>query len=85
MCEFCVSPTKSLKLHRQETDSNIVECYIHGASDGYALFLRQDLRVWIDDDRNPRIQQGNEYVYLDINYCPICGRDLRSECNAEDR
>lgn len=81
MCEFCKAPTKSLKWHRQETDSNIVECFIHGASDGYALFLRQDIKTYIDDDMKPKIKQGNEYVYLDINFCPICGRDLRSEEN----
>ena len=79
MCEFCEAPTKSLKLHRQETDSNIVECFIHGASDGYALFLRQDMKTYIDDDMKPKIKQGNEYVYLDINFCPICGRDLRRD------
>ena len=79
MCEFCKAPTKSLKLHRQETDSNIVECFIHGASDGYALFLRQDMKTYIDDDMKPKIKQGNEYVYLDINFCPICGRDLRRD------
>ena len=84
MCEFCKAPTKILKLHRQETDSNIVECFIHGASDGYALFLRQDMKAYIDDDMKPKIKQGNEYVYLDINFCPICGRDLRSEENAEN-
>lgn len=76
MCEFCEEPTKSLKFHRQETDSNIVESFIHGASDGYALFLRQDLKASIGEDFKPKVKQGNKYVYLDINYCPICGRKL---------
>lgn len=76
MCEFCKEPTKSIKWHRQDTDTNISECFIHGASDGYAMFLRQGLKASIADDLKVKISQNNEYAYINIKYCPFCGRKL---------
>ena len=76
MCEYCKEPTKTIKWHRQDTDTNIAECFIHGASDGYAMFLRQGLKTDITDDFKLKINQMNEYAYIDINYCPFCGKKL---------
>lgn len=75
MCEYCEEPTRNIKLHRQDTDSNIVECFIHKESDGAALFIRQNLVVDISG-RQLNIKQMNDYVYVDINYCPFCGKKL---------
>lgn len=75
MCEYCEEPTRNIKLHRQDTDSNIVECFIHKESDGAALFMRQDLVAKLSD-RKLNVKQMNDYVYADINYCPFCGRKL---------
>ena len=79
MCEFCEEPTKSIKWHRQDTDTNIAECFIHGASDGHVMFLRQGLKVTITGDLKTKISQLNEYAYIDINFCPFCGRKLSGE------
>lgn len=75
MCEYCEEPTKNIKFHRQDTDSNITECFIHKENDGAALFIRQDLVAKLSD-RRLNVKQMNEYVYLDICYCPFCGRKL---------
>lgn len=77
MRKFCEEPTKTIKWHRQDTDANISECFIHGASDGYAMFLRQGLKVNITDDLKSKISQHNKYAYIDINYCLFCGNELR--------
>lgn len=79
MCEYCKAPGKEIKLHRQETDSNITECFIHIASDGAALFLRQQFVVGFTDDYKQEIKQLNDYVYADIEYCPMCGRKLNHD------
>lgn len=76
MCEYCKEPTKSIKWNRQYTDTNISECFIHGASDGYAMFLRQGLKASITDDLKVKISQNNEYAYINIKYCPFCGQKL---------
>lgn len=76
MCEYCNEPTKNIKLHRQRTDTNIVECYIHGLCNGYAIFLRQDLKINITSDLKVKISQLNKLAYIDINFCPFCGRKL---------
>lgn len=76
MCEFCEEPTKNLMPHRQFTDSNITEMFLHGENDGYALFIRQSPVVHIGEDAEMTLSQINDYVYLDIKYCPICGRKL---------
>lgn len=75
MCKYCEETTRNIKLHRQDTDSNIVECFIHKASDGAALFIRQNFVADISG-RQLNIKQMNEYVYVDINYCPFCGKKL---------
>ena len=76
MCKFCEMPTKELKFHRQETDTNITECFIHKASDGYSIMLRQGMKVSFTDRFGVKINQDNQYAYLEINFCPICGRKL---------
>lgn len=75
MCKYCEEPTRNIKFHRQDTDSNIVECFIHKASDGAALFIRQDLVAKLEDCKI-NVKQMNKYVYAGINYCPFCGRKL---------
>lgn len=75
MCEYCEEPTRNIKLHRHDTDSNIMECFIHKASDGAALFIRQDLVAKFADHKL-NVKQMNEYVYVGINYCMFCGRKL---------
>lgn len=75
MCKFCEEPTKNINFHRQETDSNICECYIHKCNDGAALFLRESMVVNLTDEEL-KIKQENELVYIDIKYCPFCGRKL---------
>ena len=79
MCEYCAEPSKEIRLHRQKTDSNITECFIHTASDGAALFLRQQFVVGFTDDLKQVIKNLNDYVYADINYCPMRGRKLEVE------
>lgn len=74
MCKYCEEPTKNIRLHKQDTDSNISDCFIHKANDGAALFLRQSFIVKPID--NFRIAQDNEFVYIDIKYCPFCGKKL---------
>lgn len=48
---------------------------MHKSDDGAALFLRQDLVTKIGVSKLD-VKQNNEYVYVDINYCPFCGRKL---------
>ena len=74
MCKHCEEPTKNIRLHRQDTDSNISECFIHKASDGAAIFIRESFVLKLNDKFE--ICQDNDYVYIDINYCPFCGRKL---------
>ena len=74
MCKYCEEPTKNIRLHRQDTDSNISECFIHKASDGTAIFMRESFVVKLSDKLE--ISQDNDYVYMDIEYCPFCGRKL---------
>lgn len=76
MCEYCNKPAKKIKWHRQDTDTNISECFILGADDGYAMFLRQGLKANITDDLKIKISQNNDLAYIYINYCPFCGRKL---------
>ena len=74
MCKYCEEPTKNIRLHRQDTDSNISECFIHKASDGAAIFMRESFVVKLSDKLE--ISQDNDYVYMDIEYCPFCGMKL---------
>ena len=78
MCEFC-EQEKNLKLHRQYTDTNIQEIYIHTAKDGAALFIRQPM--WKLEDENGvdkiNVRLSTDLAYLDIKYCPLCGRELK--------
>lgn len=48
---------------------------MHKSADGAALFLRQDLVTKIGVSKLD-VKQNNEYVYVNINYCPFCGRKL---------
>lgn len=49
------------------------------------------VRAWIDDERNMRVfavtDKNSTFASTDcvftINYCPICGRELRGADNAE--
>lgn len=49
MCEFC-ERGEEIKFYRQDTDTNISECFIHGGSDGHALFLRQNPKIDITNE-----------------------------------
>ena len=75
MCEYCRGG-KQIKFHRQDTDSNIVDCFIENCSDGSAIFLRESGVFKMDGYGRPYIKQDNDLVYMDINYCPMCGRKL---------
>lgn len=79
MCAYCEEPTKNIEFHRQKSDSNITECFIHTASDGAALFLRQDFVLKLTNDCKPIITQTPDLVYANIRYCPMCGRKLKDE------
>lgn len=85
MCDYCKMPSKDLKFHRQETDTNIQECFIHEASDGYSIMLRQNITVRLTEKFGVKLDQECKYAFLEINYCPICGRDLRSEENGKSQ
>lgn len=74
MCKYCEEPTKEIRLQRKNTDSNISECFIHKASDGAAIFMRESFVVKLSDKLE--ISQDNDYVYMDIEYCPFCGMKL---------
>lgn len=75
MCEYCRGG-KQIRLHRQRIDSNITDCFIKKCSDGAAMFLRESAVIKLDDKRRPHIKWDNDLVYMDINYCPMCGRKL---------
>lgn len=75
MCQYCEEPTRNIKLHRQDTDTNIIECFIHKCNDGAALFMKQNFVTRIINNKIG-IRQMNEYAYMDIYYCPFCGRKL---------
>ena len=76
MCEYCVEPTKDFSFVRQSRESNIRECFIHVASDGAALFLRQDYAVKAGKDGKLIINHIPDLIYANIKYCPMCGRKL---------
>lgn len=78
MCEFCTN-RRQITLHRRETDSNITDCFITTCSDGSALFLHENAVLKFDENGRPYIEQDNSLVYMDINFCPICGRKLDNE------
>lgn len=74
MCDYC-EKRKNIQMERQLTDSNIQSIHIHGESDGYALYLRQPM--WeITKDHKVKVRLTTDYLYLDINYCPFCGKKL---------
>ena len=75
MCEYC-EKGKRLELHRRQTDSNITDCFIQTFDDGSAIFLRECAVLKFGDDGKPYIEQDNDLVYMDINFCPICGRKV---------
>lgn len=75
MCEYCRGG-KQIRLHRQRTDSNITDCFIKKCNDGAAMFLRESAVLKLDDGGKLHIKQDNDFVYTDINYCPMCGRKL---------
>lgn len=78
MCEFCDN-RRQITLHRRETDSNITDCFIATCSDGSALFLNENAVLKFDENGKPYIEQDNSLVYMDINFCPICGKKLGDE------
>ena len=77
MCEFC-EKEKSLNLNRQFTDTNIQEIFLHTNRDGAALFIRQPM--WKIEEENGvdkiKVRLTTDYAYLDIKFCPLCGREL---------
>ena len=75
MCDYC-KKGKPLKLNRKE-ETNITEFFITTCSDGAAVFIRQPKFEIVGTDIH--IKQLTQYAYVDINYCPICGRELRKE------
>ena len=75
MCEFCGSG-KQIKLYGQDTDSNITDCFIGNCADGSVIFFRESAVIKLDDKGRPHIKWDNDLVYMDINYCPMCGRKL---------
>lgn len=75
MCEYC-EKRKQIPLHRRESDSNITDCYIVSADDGAAIFMRESAVLKFGGNGKPYIQQDNDLMYMDINYCPFCGRNL---------
>lgn len=72
MCDYC-EKGKSLELNRKE-ETNIAEFFIASSSDGAAIFIRQPKFEIVD--MKVLIKQMTQYAYLDIHYCPICGREL---------
>ena len=79
MCKYCEEPTKDISFVRQSKESNIKECFIHVASDGAALYLRQKYTVKFDSNGTPKINHLTDLIYTDINFCPMCGRKLEVE------
>lgn len=75
MCEYCRGG-KPINLHRQDTDSNIVDCFIKNCGDGSAIFFHESGVFKMDEYGRTYIKQDNDLVYMDINYCPMCGRKL---------
>lgn len=75
MCEYCRGG-KQIRLHRQRIDSNITDCFIGNCADGSAIFFRESAVIKLDDKGRPHIKWDNDLIYVDINYCPMCGRKL---------
>ena len=46
---------------------------------------RYDIELQVDGDVLYAWCSCGRRTVAEINFCPMCGRDLRSECNAEDR
>lgn len=80
MCDYC-EKEKKLDLHRQFTDTNIQEIFLHTERDGAALFLRQPM--WKIENENGvdkiKVRLTTDYAYLDIKFCPLCGKELKYE------
>lgn len=72
----CMCETgKPVPIHGREY-TNLSECFMMTAADGAALMLRQGLKVDTTDYCHLLIRNSEGYAYIDINYCPICGRRL---------
>lgn len=78
MCDYC-EKGKSLPLQRQLTDTNIEQIYIHTCRDGGGLFIRQP--KWHIENKDGvdkiMVRLTTEHAYLEIKYCPYCGRELK--------
>ena len=79
MCEFCnyyhssnggISG-KEIKILPCANETDLTDCQIHKGSndDKYGMVI---------------FSHGMTKGYFNINFCPICGRDLRSEENDKD-
>jgi hypothetical protein len=77
VCDYC-EKEKNFQLNRQLTDTNISEIFIHTEKDGGALFIRQPR--WHIEEVNGvekiMVRLTTEYAYIDIKYCPFCGKKL---------
>jgi CYTH domain-containing protein len=81
MCDYC-EKGKTLNLHRRETDTNIQEIFIMKCRDDEngTLFIRQPMWT-IEDDKKIRVRLTTQYAYLDIKYCPFCGKEIEYKKN----
>ena len=61
MCEFC-EKGKTIQLHRKENLGMMCNPYIAQCSDGAGMFFEN--------------AEGDP-AYIDISYCPMCGRKLK--------
>ena len=81
MCEYCERKTskgniagKDFKVHKtiylkEKTNTDNLNCFILKNENEKAGFM---------------IGTCEGYHYIDINYCPMCGRDLRRRNNTDE-
>ena len=72
MCEYCEKGGNSI--YYKNNEKNVVDVQIVKNKKGqYSLRLQSMIRVSRDSFR------GQFERYVRINYCPMCGRDLRGD------
>jgi hypothetical protein len=71
MCKFCENIAKD--------DEEFEKIRMNESEKDFIFVDKNALHVFVDT--------GDSFcngILNNINYCPICGKDLRSECNGEN-
>lgn len=74
MCDYCEKEI-NIELNRQDTDTNIYQVFIHTVNNEANLFIRQPKWYFTKTDKIA-VEMQTKYAYVNIKYCPFCGREL---------